>query len=324
MAPTSAWLWAYLSVKSQETHIATLDRLPPDKLSAFESYLDALSGDKFEELLSLLGAASSTQFEVYIAILIGQFDWNLGAAEVEPVDILEASLGKLAISTDNSSRSLDIVNDQLDNLVAQVGRMQVTDLKQAKNDAFLRRGLRIPVRSLATDGLCESDQAILDNLEKDFQWVIPSGEANKFLSHVRQQPILKSIYLSFSIRDLPTAWHLADLAILTLHLEDRTEPVTRLDVLQRFRQQCSDFIREILNLWCRKFKEIASLQLEELQLDFSEALAPDGTFLGEQLAHMLVSFTFAQPKYFAIIALTEASESRIRGAFARREQAKGC
>ena len=323
MAPTMAVLWLNLSLRGKRILLDIVGKLDKDSFVEFEAYLEALDGHVFENLLDLLGNASTTQFQLYISILIGNYDWDLGSEEPEAVDILEASLNKLKIQPDSTPPSLEDVNNQLTDIVSQVSNVTLTDLGQAKDDAFTRKGVKLPSMPSLTNVSCDSDQAILNSLERDFQWTIPPGEATKFFEHMHRQPKMKPTYLSFSIRDIPTAWHLADLAVLTLHLEDRPEPVTRLDILNRFRQHCHDFTNEILNLWRRKFQAIASLELEELQLNFSEALAPDGTFLGEDLAKMLMPFTCKQPEYFAIIALTDESERRIRTDFNKREQEKG-
>lgn len=322
MAPTMAVLWLNQSHRGQATLLRIVERLDPDSVVEYEAYLEALDGRVFEDLLDILGNASTTQFQVYISILIGKYDWDLGSEEPEAVDVLEASLDNLKIQPNSTPPILEEVNNQLDDIVSQVSNIALTDLEQAKDDAFASKGVKLPSHPSFTNASCDSDQAILNSLERDFQWTVPSGEATKFFEHMHRQPTVKPIYLSFSIRDIPTAWHLADLAVLTLHLEDRPEPVTRLDVLNRFRQQCHDFAIEILNIWRRKFHAIATLELEELQLNFSEALAPDGTYLGEDLAKMLTPFAHNQPKYFAIIALTDTSEHRIRNEFNKREQEK--
>ena len=64
----------------------------------------------------------------------------------------------------------------------------------------------------------------------------------EILEHMRRQPKMKVIYLSLSLslslslKGVPIAWSLVDVAVLTLHLEDRSEPVTLFDVLDRIRQ----------------------------------------------------------------------------------------
>lgn len=322
MAPTMTVLWLDLSRRGQGMLLNIVERLDSDSAVEFEAYLEAFDGHVFEDLLDVLGNASTTQFQMYISVLIGKYDLDLGSEAPEAVDVLEASLDKLKIQPDYIPPSLEDINNQLDDLVSQVSNIALTGLKQAKDSAFTRKGVKFPSQPSFTNAGCDSDQAILNSLDRDFQWTVPSGEATKFFEHMHRQPTMKPIYLSFSVRDIPTAWHLADLAVLTLHLEDRPEPVTRLDILNRFRQQCHDFTNAILEPWRCKFLVIANLELEELQLNFSEALAPDGTYLGEDLAKMLTPFTYKQPKYFAIIALTDASEHCIRNDFKKREQGK--
>ena len=61
-------------------------------------------------------------------------------------------------------------------------------------------------------------------------------------------------------------------------------------------------VRNLLAIWHQKARTLFELKLEHLTLDFSDAYAPDGGFLGLRFARGAPRFTYGIPQDLKIIA----------------------
>ena len=68
----------------------------------------------------------------------------------------------------------------------------------------------------------------------------------------------------------------------------------------------------LLQIWQDKFDRVAFLDLDRLTLDFRDAYAPDGVFLGVTLAQHLMRFVYRMPTEMVTMAPTKAYEEEIR------------
>lgn len=135
-------------------------------------------------------------------------------------------------------------------------------------------------------------------------WAIGQGDRDDSVAFLDHMPVA----LKQSIRKVELSFTTHDHVQRSLDFyfdEDAQDMRNALEVLRSYRDECAAFVCRLTMTWWEKFYEVALLQLDYCILDFTEAYAPDGEYLGVQVARTLSSFCYGRPAEFFIYAPTQ-------------------
>lgn len=135
-------------------------------------------------------------------------------------------------------------------------------------------------------------------------WVIGQGDRNDGVGFLDRMPILlkkliRKVEMSFTTHD-----HCHS-SLDFYFAEDAQDTRNALEILQSYRQECAGVACKLTTTWWQKFYEVSFLRLDYCILDFTEAYAPDGEYLGVQVARELIQFCHGLPAEFFIYAPTQ-------------------
>lgn len=158
-------------------------------------------------------------------------------------------------------------------------------------------------------------------------WVIGHGPADETMRFMTLAPYSNSI-MEFSKQKPNEAAMNIKRVELSLSKKDLSRPQTvRVDEIkatrsltdselpQSYKTDHKSFASTLLQIWQDKFDRIAFLDLEHLTLDFTEAYAPDGAFLGVAAVRRFMRFFYRIPGHFKVVAATKELEVELRRIF---------
>ncbi|KAL8816129.1 MAG: hypothetical protein Q9223_004809 [Gallowayella weberi] len=136
------------------------------------------------------------------------------------------------------------------------------------------------------------------------KWIIGPGTGDKAVGFLLRMPnhamrLIKAVEINFTIRDIEVQlWSSYQFRLGRILGEtfpsddDRELPETVLRAVSHY----------LLNLWDQKFAILTELDLDELTLDFTDTVMPDGKFCGVALARRWRPFVRQFPKQLNIWA----------------------
>ena len=128
-----------------------------------------------------------------------------------------------------------------------------------------------------------------ENLWSKSTWVI--GEGSAFYSTDFLNAIPDSIFNA--IRSVELKFVSQGVGLENRVLEG-AEDVSAHDI--------ASFESEVSDIWWDKFTAVSNLHLDHLRLDFTEAYAPNGTYLGDAVTQLFQPFTYGVPANLEIVA----------------------
>ena len=148
------------------------------------------------------------------------------------------------------------------------------------------------------------DQQLLAKYQRIFFceniWVIGQGDRDDGIGFLDHMP---RVFLD-SIRKVEMSFTSDD--NLNSSLDSYFAQLTgnALGILQSYRQVWDHHASELKTIWWEKFYGVAFLRLDYCIPDFTNACAPDGEYLGVQIARLLTPFCYGLPAEFFIKAPT--------------------
>lgn len=139
---------------------------------------------------------------------------------------------------------------------------------------------------------------------------------NSFLTRMELETMMKikSLYLAFSIDDVPGATDLHRNSESAMQQPDGS--IDNLKVLGHFAYLSDIKSRELPTIWWYKFSAICWLALDSLTLDMRNAYGPDGEFLANaDWVRTLPWFRKGVPPKFTILTPHSVSADHIRAIF---------
>ena len=134
-------------------------------------------------------------------------------------------------------------------------------------------------------------------------WIIGQGDCDDGVAFLDHMPValhhsLRKVELSFTTHD-----HFHP-SLDSYFAGDAQDTRNALEVLQSYRHEFAGYACKLTMTWWQSFYAVACLQLDYCILDFTEAYAPDGEYVGVQVARLLVRFCYGLPAEFFIYAPT--------------------
>ena len=150
-------------------------------------------------------------------------------------------------------------------------------------------------------------------------WMIGPGRGTTdFLRNMDESlhDLIRYVHAKFTLDDVCLGPILHENIRSELEYQSSTGEADSIEVLGRFKKMNDIFETQLGEIWHEKFDRISELDLTELTLDFTEAHAPDGTFIGLSEARLFEMFRHGLP-HLNIQAPTRTLERQLHDLFAQ-------
>ena len=148
-------------------------------------------------------------------------------------------------------------------------------------------------------------------------WVIGQGDRDEGVGFLHRMPkdlhdSIRRVEMSFVTRDFFRTKENHDFWLARHFTADPHDTGNALKALNEYREVSSRAASDLDMMWWEKFYAVATLELDYCSLDFREAYAPDGEFMGVKAARYLTRFVHGIPAELWIRAPTPDLEAEIR------------